>query len=274
MDNSAQHSTPSRPPDASIPNLSAMVRRYHPGAPCHGFAVRKAAAVLCLFSLLPVSCKLSQTRNELAKRMAAEEHQGDNKERISELKSDIRGVEKQIEETIESVRDKGTYWRLLGLKYMDYKMWGEAVSALNEAIHIYPEHAFLLYNRALSFGQLSLSADTQEQRIAYLSRAEQGHRRALSIDPRFTPAMYALAILLVFELENPLEARDILENYLELERSDINARFLLARVHIELGENGEALRLYEEIRDIAKNEEDISKANELHRLVERGEYER
>lgn len=222
---------------------------------------------LCLFSLLLASCELTQARNELANRMAVEEGQADNRERISELKSDIKRVDKQVEKTIESVRDKGTYWRLLGLKYMDYGMWGEAVSALNEAVNIYPEHAFLLYNRALSIGQLSLSANTQEQKMAYLLRAEQGYRRAISIDSRFTPAMYALAILLVFELDNPLEARGLLEDYLEIERSGIKARFLLARVYTELGDDNETLRLYEEIRELAKNEDDIEKANELHRQV-------
>ncbi|KGM43025.1 hypothetical protein JY97_10090 [Alkalispirochaeta odontotermitis] len=205
--------------------------------------------------------------------MGAEEGQAGNRERISELKSDIRRAESQVEKTIESVREKGTYWRLLGLKYMDYGMWGEAAAAFDEVVKIYPEHAFPLYNRALSLGQLSLSADTQEQRMAYLLRAEQGYRRAISIDPRFTPAMYALAVLLVFEFDNMLEARNLLENYLEIERSDINARFLLAQVHIEFGDDKEALSLYGEIREIAKNEDDINKADELYRLVERGDYE-
>lgn len=238
-----------------------------------GSGMQRVAPVLCLFSLLLASCKLIQTRNELANRMGAEEGQAGNRERISELKSDIRRAESQVEKTIESVREKGTYWRLLGLKYMDYGMWGEAAAAFDEVVKIYPEHAFPLYNRALSLGQLSLSADTQEQRMAYLLRAEQGYRRAISIDPRFTPAMYALAVLLVFEFDNMLEARNLLENYLEIERSDINARFLLAQVHIEFGDDKEALSLYGEIREIAKNEDDINKADELYRLVERGDYE-
>jgi len=253
-----------------ISGILVMMRGNSPGGLWFG---GMGKLVLCLFSLLPLSCELTRARNELAKRMAAEENQATNEKRISELKSDIKRVEKEVERTIESVRDKGTYWRLLGLKYMDYKMWGEAVSALDEAISIYPEHAFLLYNRALSIAQLSLLADTQEQRMAYLSRAEQGHRRAIEVDPRFTPAMYALAILLVFESEKPLDARDLLEDYLEIERSDIKARFLLARVYVELGDDEGALGLYKEIGDIAGNEEDLSRANELHRLVESKEYE-
>lgn len=261
---------PTRIP-SSMPNTA--LRGNCPGMFLPDFGMRKAAPVLFLFSLFFASCEPIRARNELANRMAAEEGQTGNKERIFELKSDIRRIEREVEKTIESVRDKGTYWRLLGLKYMDYKMWGEAVSALDEAISIYPEQAYLLYNRALSIGQLYKTADTQEQRTAYLLRAEQGHRQAISIDPRFTPAMYALAILLVFEFENPLEAQGLLEDYLEIERSDIKARFLLARVHLELGDDDEALRLFEEIGNIAGSEEDIRKADELHRLVESGGYE-
>jgi len=220
-----------------------------------------------------MSCELTQARNELAKRMAAEEGQGSKWKRISELKSNIRMVEREVEKTIELVRNKGTYWRLLGLKYMDYKMWKEAASAFEEAIDIYPESAFLLYNRALSLGQLSRLADTQEQKMAYLLRAREGYKQAISIEPRFTPAMYALAVLLVFEFEEPLEAQILLEDYLEIERGDINARFLLARTHVELNNNVDALRLYEEISNIARNEDDIRKADELYRIVESGVYE-
>ena len=260
-----------------IPGIFTMIWKNCPSCLYLHCSMRNTVPILCLFLLLPVSCEMTRARNELASRMAAEENQAAenqaaDRKRISELKSNIREVEREVEKTVESVRSSGTYWRLLGLKYMDYKMWGEAASAFDEAISIYPEHAFLLYNRALSIAQLSLSADTQEQKTAYLLRAEQGYRRAISIDPRFTPPMYALAILLVFEFEDPLEARSLLEDYLEIERSDIKARFLLARVYTVLGDDKGALRLYREIENIAEGEDDISRAKNLHRLIESGEY--
>lgn len=228
-------------------------------------------AVLCLLPFI-ISCGKLQNRHDLAVRMAAEENRADDDERITELKADIRGVEKQVEKTLKAVRDKGTYWRLLGMKYMDYRMWGEAMAAFDEAVAIYPEHAPLLYNRALTAGQMALSSDTPEMRMSYLARSENGYRRALTVDPRYTPTMYALAALLVFELDRPLEAGPLLEDFLKIERSDVNARFLLARVYMKAGMIGEALNLYDEIIRLARDQSDVIKAEDLYNRVAGGEY--
>ncbi len=216
--------------------------------------------------MLPLisSCSESRNRESLAGRMAEDD------ERISELKADIRAVDKQVEKTIEAVRDKGTYWRLLGLKYMDYKMWGEALSAFDEATAIYPESAALLYNRALTAAQMALASDTPELKSAYIARAETGYRRAISVDPRYTSSLYALSVLLVFELDRPLEALPLLQDFLKIERSNINGRFLLARVYLEAGMKSEALNLYEEIMDLAKDKTDALKAEGLYNRVAGG----
>jgi len=220
--------------------------------------------------ILLSSCGDSQNRQSLAVRMAENEGQADNDKRIAELKADIRSVDKQVEKTIETVRDKGTYWRLLGLKYMDYKMWGESLEAFDEAVAIYPENAALLHNRALAAGQLALSADNPESESSYFSRAEAGYKRAIEVDPRYSPSLYALSVLLVFELNRPLDAAPLLQDYLRIERSDINGRFLLARVYLEAGMKSEALNLYEEIIDIARDKGDVLKAEEFYKRVAGG----
>jgi len=222
--------------------------------------------------LLPflISCGEAQNRRALAQRMAEEEGAAGNDERIAELKSDIRGVEKQVEKTIEAVKDRGTYWRLLGLKYMDYRMWGEALSAFDEAVSVYPDNAALLYNRALTAGQMALSADTEEVKTDYFTRAENGYRRAIEVDPRYTPSLYALSVLLVFELGRPLEAAPLLQDFLKIERSNINGRFLLARVYLEAGMKSDALDLYDEIIKLAKDKTDALKAEELYNRVAGG----
>ena len=228
-------------------------------------------AVLCLLPFI-ISCGKLQNRRDLAVRLAVDEDRGDDDARIAELKADIRGVEKQVEKTIEAVRDKGTYWRLLAMKYMDYQMWGEAIAAFDEAVALYPEHASLIYNRALTAGQMALSSDTPGMRASYLARSEYGYRRALTLDPRYTPAMYALAALLVFELDRSFEAGPLLEEFLKIERSDVNARLLLARVYLEAGMIGDALDLYDEITRLAKDQSDVIKAEDLYNRVAGGDY--
>ncbi len=228
--------------------------------------------IIAVIAILPLitSCGDSKNREDLALRMALEEGLVDDDERIAALKADIRAVEKQVEKTLESVRDEGSYWRLLGLKYMDYKMWGEAMAAFDEAVKIYPENAALLYNRALSAGQMALSADTPEAELSYFLRSESGYRRAITVNSRHTASMYALSVLLVFELERPFEAVPLLEDFLKIERSDINGRFLLARVYLEAGMKIEALNLYDEITKIARDQTDVIKAEELYRRAAGG----
>ncbi|PIE04655.1 MAG: hypothetical protein CSA76_02915 [Spirochaetales bacterium] len=177
-----------------------------------------------------------------------------------------------MEQTLKAVKDKGTYWRLLGIKYMDYEMWKEALKAFDEALAIYPDFAGIQYHRALCASQLALASPELSGRREYLAQAEAGYRRALAVDPRNTQSMYALAVLLVFELERPLEALPLLEDYLKIERSSIPARFLLARVYLQAGNAQAALDLYEHIEKNARESGDRDKAAELYRRVMGGNY--
>jgi len=218
------------------------------------------------------SCGEAANRRNLAERMAAEEGRGDDDERIAELRAEIRMVDAQVERTLDAVRQKGTYWRLLGLKYMDFQMWGEAMKAFDEAVAIEPERAVLLYNRGLCAGQMALSADTPETRASYIDRAEFGYRRSLEVDPRYTASMYALAVVLAFERNDPVEASGLLERYLGIERSDVPARFLLARCYLDMGRAGDALALYDQIIDLARDEADAARARDLANRVAGGDY--
>ncbi|OQX29010.1 MAG: hypothetical protein B0D92_05925 [Spirochaeta sp. LUC14_002_19_P3] len=224
---------------------------------------------LCLLALIP-SCSKARTNAELAKRLM--ELGGDEHESIVRYKSKIRAADAKVEKTIEAVRDSGTYWRLLGLKFMDYQMWGKALEAFDEAIKIEPEHAVLLYKRALCAGQMALSMANYSDRMNFIGQAESGYRRVLDIDSRYTPAMYALAVILVFEKNNPFEAVRLLEDYLSIERSDIPGRFLLARSYMEADQIDEAQRVYGEIVQKARSDADKQKAEDLSRRIAEGNY--
>ncbi len=224
-------------------------------------------------SIIPfMSCARKENRDELVRRMAELDGNEEDAESVRSLKSDMRKVDSAVEKTISLVRDLGTYWRLLGLKYMDYQMWGKAIEAFDEAIDIEPNRAVLLYKRALCSGQMALSIVDSAVRKDFIAQAETGYRRVLAISPRYSPAMYALAVLLVYEFGGFQEAAELLENYLRIERSDVKARFLLARAYTENGQIADALDVYGEIDRIAGAEEDRQKAKDLFRRVSEGNY--
>ncbi len=224
----------------------------------------------CFFILLItglISCGKNDNRTVLAKRLMELEGNLEEPERIRELKFKIRAVDSEVEKTLELVEDKATYWRLLGLKYMDYKMWGKAAEAFDEAIELTPDHAVLLYRKALCIGQLSLSIADEELKRKYMEEARNGYQRVLAIDPRYTPAMYALAVIYVFETGEYLKAAELLNNLLKIERSDIQARFLLARSLMEIGKTADALDVYSDIVRSAERDSDKKKAEDLYKRI-------
>lgn len=234
------------------------------------------AAVSLIFCVLLlgglVSCGKVSHRTALARRLGELEGNEADTESVRRLKRDIRAVDASVEKTIQAVKDEATYWRLLGLKYMDYEMWGKAIEAFDEAIMIEPNHAVLLHKRALCAGQMALSTVEEAARTGYIDQARAGYRRVLAIDPRYTPAMYALAVILVFETGEYLKAADLLEDFLKIERSDIRARFLLARSYVEIGRTKEALDVYDDIVRDAANDEDRQKAEDLYHRIAEGNY--
>lgn len=242
-----------------------MRRRFGGGNP-----ILPRFFLLLLVVLILPSCEEAANRGELAERIAATEGDGSTDARVAELRADIRSVQNEAEKVIQSVRDEGTFWRLLGLKYMDMQMWGEALEAFEEASEIYPAYPAILYYRGLSAANLALSADRPSERSALLARAEASYRRSIETDTRYTNPYYALAILLVFELDRPLEAGPILDEYLRIERSDTRARFLRARVYLEAGRPELAIRLYDEIIDISTDKEEKNRAAELRDRVAGG----
>ncbi len=214
-----------------------------------------------------VSCSKNDNRTALAQRLIALEGSLEEPERIRELKSRIRAVDSEVEKTIELIEDQATYWRLLGLKYMDYKMWGKAAEAFDEALQLTPDHAVLLYRKALCIGQYSLSIADEESKKKYMEEVRNGYQRVLSIDPRYSPAMYALAVIYVFETGEYLKAAELLNNLLKIERSDIQARFLLARSLMEIGKTVDALDVYSDIVRNAERDSDRRKAEDLYKRI-------
>ena len=232
--------------------------------------VRPCARLLLMavFSLvLSSACTKENNRVKLASRLAEEDGIPADSPDIKNLENKIQQVEDQLAKTIKAVQDEGTYWRTLGLKYMDYKMWGKAAEAFDEALKIYPDYAVLQYNRALCISRLALSALTEDKRSGYMDQAEAGHRRALEIMPKYTPAMYALAVIMLYERNDSAEAARILDRFIQIEKTDIPARFLLVQALIASGRSAEALAVCDDIARMARREEDRQRADMLARQI-------
>ncbi len=222
--------------------------------------VKSAMAVFVLF-LLPLLAGCPWERpdyDNLARRMGDLEEEGTDQaddERIGELKADIRRVDKEIEETIEKVRDRGTYYKLLGLKYMDYDMWSEGVEAFSGALNVYPDNSRLHYYRAVCLGQSGVGESNRNLRQELLERAEFDYLRAAELDPIYTSPLWGLAILYVFELDRAREAEPVLDRLMDIEPSNEKAILLRAELYKAAGDKMRALELYHRLQVDGKDKE-------------------
>ncbi|HOJ98296.1 MAG TPA: tetratricopeptide repeat protein [Termitinemataceae bacterium] len=186
---------------------------------------------------------------------------------VEELQKAIATYEGRIERYVKDAAQLGIYWKILAVRLMDKKMYGEALDALERAIRFYPEDPSLQYMKGLSAAIMAKST-TGKERSAFFSQAEQAHLRALEIDPAYHRSRYALGVLYVFELNAPERAIPHLEILLEQQKKDVDAHFVLARAYYETGQYRKALDLYDRILSITKVAEKRRQAEENKKIVQ------
>lgn len=203
----------------------------------------------------------------LATRIAEMGPAGRPPQTVEELQKAIATYEGRIERYVRDAAQLGIYWKILAVRLMDKKMYGEALDALERAIHFYPEDPSLQYMKGLSAAIMAKST-TGKERSAFFSQAEQAHLRALEIDPTYHRSRYALGVLYVFELNTPERAIPHLEMLLEQQKKDVDAHFVLARAYYETGQYRKALDLYDRILSITKVAEKRRQAEENKKIVQ------
>ena len=83
--------------------------------------------------------------------------------------------------------------------------------------------------------------------LAPLASAQTAFLRALEFNPRYGRALYALSVLLVFEMDRPEDAGPYLTRLLEIEKQNVDAMFLLARVRYSEGRLEDAAKVEVEL---------------------------
>ncbi len=235
---------------------------------------RTLTAVISVFFLLPLLTGCPWDRPDyraLAERLGALDG-GDEtpvkEDRVEELKRDIKRVDKEIDDTIAKVRDKGTYYKLLGLKYMDYSMWNEGVDAFSGALEVYPENSRLHYYRGVCLAQAGVNESRFAEKNALFRSAEEDYIRASEIDRIYGSPLWGLAILYVYEMDRPSDAAPVLDRLLDIQPSHEKATLLRAELYRAAGDKMRALELYHKLQADGKDKQ--SKAEALHRAAALG----
>ena len=178
-------------------------------------------------------------------------------QRVEELRRDIQQFRVVVDQKVEAVSNLASFYKLLALEYIELRMYGLALDSLRSALEIEPGNNILLYLAAVAAGNTATSsAEAEPTPTEYLQLAERYYREALEIDNEYSEARYGLAILYLFELDRPQDARAHVEQLLAEDDRDPNYIALQARMYAALGDNLRAADLYEQVGQICPRSTD------------------
>jgi len=225
--------------------------------------------------LLLIGCRNnSENLEDLAARMAAMDGvdmtEGDEK-RTAELMATIKKYEKDIGDIISDQNNRSEFLKLLGLKYMDYKMWTLASEQFKQAMEITPESSRIHYYRAVALGQMAVNESNRSQRQQLLTEAEFEYQRALELDNMFySSAAYGLAILYVFEMDRTDEAEELLDEIIQKDPAFLKAKMLRGQLYERERETVKAIEMYQSILNADRDSELMEAAK--NRLIQLGGF--
>ena len=222
----------------------------------------------CLF--LFSSCGVS---NKRILRMQKMEEGVGSPTTIEELKTAIEKYDARIADLQLSQSQVGIWYKILGTRYLDNKMYGEALKAFQSALQYYPDNQNLYYYVGICAGYMSHTAldynatGNMEQKYNYLKLAETAYLRAIEIEPRYSRALYALSVLYVYELDEPAKSIPYLERVLDIEKKHTDAMFVLARAYYSTYEFDKAVEMYDKIISVTTSDKKKADAEANKKIV-------
>ncbi len=169
---------------------------------------------------------------------------------VQELKDGIARYGGEVDKTVKSMEKIAMYWRLLAVKYMEKGLFGDAYDAALEALRHYPQSSGLYYVAGMSAAFLSKAASAETgtaSRASYLAASEASYKRAIEFDARNTKALYGLAVLYTFELEDHESALKPLEAFLAIDTKNVDGLFVYARALYGSGRLQDAADAYDRV---------------------------
>ncbi|QTQ15956.1 tetratricopeptide repeat protein [Treponema parvum] len=192
---------------------------------------------------------------------------------VEELKDAIAKYQNRVADIQLAQAQIGIWYKILGTRYLDNKMYGEALKTFQKAIEYFPTNQNLYYYVGLCAGYMAHSAldydatASDTKKYNYLKLSESAYLEALRIEPRYARALYGLSILYVFELDENEKAVPLLEKLLTIETRNVDAMFVLARAYYSTYEFDKAAAVYDKIIQTTKSDERKKEAQANKKIV-------
>ena len=238
--------------------------------------MKKIIPLVLLTAVMLTSCRVS---NKQIIRQQHLEEGVENPTTVEELKDAIEKYQTRVADIQLAQSQIGIWYKILGTRYLDQKMYGEALKCFQEALKYYPNNQNLYYYVGVCAGYMSHAAmdfggsGSTEVKYNYLKLGEEAYLRAIEIEDRYVRALYGLGVLYVFELDEPAKAIPHLEKALSIDTKNIDAMFVLARAYYSNYEFDKAVNLYDKIIELAPNEEKVNEAKANKKFILDVQYE-
>ncbi len=221
--------------------------------------------------LLLVSC--GGVSNKTVIRHQKMEEGVDSPTSIEELKDAIKKYQERVADVQLAQSQIGIWYKILGTRYLDNKMYGEALKSFEEALKYYPDNQNLYYYVGVCAGYMSHAAldynasGNNEVKYNYLKLAEEAYLRAIEIEDRYVRALYGIGVLYVFELDEPEKAIPYLEKAISIDTKNLDTMFVLARAYYSSYEFDKSIAMYDKIIETTKSEDTKKTAEENKKIV-------
>ncbi|MGP1438096.1 MAG: tetratricopeptide repeat protein [Treponema sp.] len=219
--------------------------------------------IKALFFIICVIFFASCNNKRFIQRVQEYEEGVNNPTSEAELNDAIKKYLRRIDDIIVASERVGTWYKILGTRYLDKKMYKNAFECFQKSIEFYPENQNLYYKVGVCAALMAKnSIEYEDMEDHYFNIAVKAYKRAIEIDPNYSKAIYALSVLYIFELGEPKEAIPLLEKAIDGKMKPLEELFLLGRAYAMVGENEKAISTFKRIVDISGNEAQRKQAKE------------
>lgn len=235
--------------------------------------VRRNVKVLISIILFFVFFGCSVRSNKTIIRMQKMEEGVSSPTTEAELKDAIKKYQDRVNDIQLANAQVGIWYKILATRYLDSKMYGEALKNFQIAIQYYPENQNLYYYVGVCAGYMAKASldynatGSTTEKFNYLKLSENAYLRAIELQPRYFRALYGLGVLYVFELDECEKAIPYLEKAISIEKRNTDCMFILARAYYVVGRYDDAIKIYDSIISITKSEEKKADAEQNKKIV-------
>lgn len=233
----------------------------------------KGAAVVLSAAFLSASLCGCAKSNRTIQRMQRLEENVSSPTTEAELKDAIKKYQDRVADIQLANAQVGIWYKMLAVRYLDAKMYGEALKNFQAALNYYPANQNLFYwtgvcasfmaSAALDFDATGSSAEHDN----YLKLAESSFLRALSLDPRHAKALYSIGVLYVWDMHKFDKAIPYLETLLQIQTKDTDAMMVLAAAYFGNMDYDKAVGMYDRIIATTKLEQKKNEALANKKIV-------